>query len=137
MRKSLFVGMLATLIAVVVMFPFLRSDAALAPDRNSQAPGRLPPAATLPNYDIRLAGKGEFTDVDVSSTAGVETAALAPGTQARVSALGKFRSSLKPEDADNLRAQVNEAGALKISSSTVARCPRRNPTRRITSPVDS
>jgi Zn-dependent metalloprotease len=113
MRKSLFVGMLATLIAVVVMFPFLRSDAALAPDRNSQAPGRLPPAATLPNYDIRLAGKGEFTDVDVSSTAGVETAALAPGTQARVSALGKFRSSLKPEDADNLRAQVNEAGALK------------------------
>ena len=112
MRKSLFVGLLATLIAVAVVFPFFRSDAAPAPDRNSQASGRLPPA-TLPNFDIRLAGKGEFTDVDLSSTVATETSALAPTVQARASALDQFRSSLKTEDANNLRAQVNEAGALK------------------------
>jgi Zn-dependent metalloprotease len=110
MRKSLFVGVLATLIAVVVVFPFFRSGAAPAPDRNSLASGRLPPA-TLPNFDIRLAGKGEFADVDLSAAA--ETSALAPTVQARVSALDQFRSSLKGEDANNLRAQVNEAGALK------------------------
>lgn len=112
MRKSLFFGVLATLIAVVVVFPFFRSDAAPAPNRNSLASGRLPPA-TLPNFDIRLAGKGEFADVDLSSAVVTETSALSPSVQARASALDQFRSSLKGDDANNLRAQVNEAGALK------------------------
>ena len=126
MRKSLFFGLLATLIAVVVVFPFFRSGAAPAPDRNSLASSRLQPA-TLPNYDIRLAGKGEFADVDLSSFSSAEPSVcnvphppptcpdggLAPTVQARASALDQFRSSLKADDANNLRAQVNEAGAMK------------------------
>jgi Zn-dependent metalloprotease len=112
MRKSLFVGVLVTLIAVVAMFPFFRSDAAPAPDRSSKPAGRVPPAG-LPNYDIRLAGKGEFTDVDISSTDAKQTALLSGAAQTRASELGKFRGRLGTENADNLRAQVNEAGALK------------------------
>ncbi len=111
MRKSLFVGVLATLIAVVAMFPFFRSDAAPAPDKSAKSSGRIPPAG-LPNYDIRLAGRGEFTDVDIS-TAAKQTAGLSGAAQTRASELGKFRTGLGAENAENLRAQVNEAGALK------------------------
>lgn len=112
MRKSLFVGVLATLIAVVAMFPFFRSGAAPAPDRSSKQSVRVPPAG-LPNYDIRLAGRGEFTDVDLSSTAAKQTASLSGPAQSRASELGKFQAGLRSDNADKVRAEVNEAGALK------------------------
>jgi Zn-dependent metalloprotease len=114
MRKSLFVGVLGTLLVVVSMFPFLKSDAAYAPDqKNTYQVLPVRPRGPLPNYDIRLVGKGEFTDQDLGSTEGAKSAAQNTTTQARVSAVDQFRSSLQPEDAGNLRATVNETGAMK------------------------
>ena len=114
MRKSLFVGVLGIFLAVVALFPFLKSDAAFAPDqKNAFKAGLQPPPVTQPNYDIRLVGKGEFTDYDLSSDAGTQGAAKNVATQRRVSAVDEFRSSLKPESAGNVRAIVNEAGAMK------------------------
>jgi Zn-dependent metalloprotease len=114
MRKSLFVGVLGTLLVVVSMFPFLKSDAAYAPDqKNTYQVLPVRPRGPLPNYDIRLVGKGEFTDQDLGSTEGAKSAAQNITTQARVSAVDQFRSSLQPEEAGNLRATVNETGAMK------------------------
>ena len=114
MRKSLFVGVLGTLLIVVSMFPFLKSDAAYAPDqRNTFKVLPVRPSGALPNYDVRLVGKGEFTDNDLSSTAGVQNAKQNAATQARVAAVDQFRSSLAGEVAGNLHATVNEAGAMK------------------------
>lgn len=113
MRKSLFVGVLGTLLVVVSLFPFFKSDAAYAPDQKHVL--RVPhvPPGPLPNYDIRLVGKGEFTDYDLSATDGAKSATQNVATQARVSAVDQFRSNLKSEDAGNLRATVNETGAMK------------------------
>lgn len=114
MRKTLFVGVLGTLLLAVAMFPFFKSDAAHAPDKsNALGLGRKLPPGPLPNYDVRLVGKGEFTDYDLSVNDGAQSAAKGLATQARVSAVDEFRSSLKSEDAANLRATVNEAGAMK------------------------
>ena len=75
MRQSLFVGVLGTLLAVALLFPFLKSDAKYAPAQKTvtAAGPRLPPA-TLPNYDIRLVGRGEFTDYDLNSADGNRSA---------------------------------------------------------------
>jgi Zn-dependent metalloprotease len=97
------------------MFPFTKSDAQRAP-----LPRNIPPEqaatqrSTLPNYDIRLAGRSEFTDVPLNSTADAQIVAQ-PRTavQTRESSVNNFRARLKPEHARNLRAEVNEAGALK------------------------
>jgi hypothetical protein len=71
--------------------------------------------AKLPDYDIRLAGKDGFADVDLSSTAGTQRALQSgdAGNQARARAVDKFRAGLSAEAAQNLRAQMNEAGAMK------------------------
>ena len=58
-------------------------------------------------------GKGEFTDYDLNSSDGTQSAAKNVATQARASAVDEFRSSLKPENAGNVRAVVNETGAMK------------------------
>ena len=114
MRQSLFVGVLGTFLAVALLFPFLKSDAKYAPAQKTltAAGPRLPPA-TLPNYDIRLVGRGEFTDYDLNSADGNRSAARNAVSQARVSAVDEFRSSLKSEKAGKVRAEVNEAGAMK------------------------
>jgi len=114
MRKSLFVGVLGTFLAVVLLFPFLKSGAANAPDHKDvyRVAPRIP-TAPLPNYDIRLVGKGEFTDQDLNSAVGARSTIKDAATLARVSAVDEFRSSLRPENAQNLRAVVNEAGAMK------------------------
>ena len=114
MRKSLFVGVLGTLLLAVLLFPFLKSDASYAPDQRNVfrvAPGGSP--GSLPNFDIRLQGKGEFTDFDLNTTDGAQSAAKSAATQSRVSAVDQFRSNLKPEDSGNIRATVNETGAMK------------------------
>jgi Zn-dependent metalloprotease len=113
MRKSLFVGVLGTLLVMVSMFPFMKSDAAYAPDQNRFKVLPVRPSLPLPNYDIRLVGRGEFTDNDLSSAAGVQSAKQNVATQARVSAVDQFRSSLNPDDAGRLRATINETGAMK------------------------
>ena len=96
MRKSLFVGVLGTLLVVVSMFPFLKSDASNAPEQRNVGVTRVAPGP-LPNYDIRLVGKSEFTDSDLSSTAGLQSAKQNAATQARVSAVDQFRANLKPD----------------------------------------
>jgi Zn-dependent metalloprotease len=113
MRKSIFVGVLGTLCVAVLLFPFFKSDAAYAPtDKNVLRVGPRVPSP-LPNYDVRLAGKGEFTDYDLSVTEAAQNAAKNAVTEARVSAVDQFRSSLKSDDAGNLRATINETGAMK------------------------
>jgi hypothetical protein len=58
-RSFLFVALLGVAIATALMFPFANSNASRAvPDKSigSQSARTGP----LPDYDIRLAGKGEF-----------------------------------------------------------------------------
>ena len=109
MRKILFVGVLATLLVVVSMFPFFKSGASNQDKSNASGIGRRLPPGPLPNYDIRLEGDREFADYDLSSPGRAPNIAA----QARRSAVDEFRSRLRPEDSDNLRATVNEAGAMK------------------------
>jgi Zn-dependent metalloprotease len=95
------------------MFPFLKSNAALQSQRdNRRAFPKLNPSK-LPNYDIRLVDKGEFTENDLNAPAAEPDAAKNAGEQARISAIDGFRSGLNERDSKNLRAVVNEAGAMK------------------------
>src|ERR1044071_4554985 len=118
MRKILLIALVGVALIAASMFPLIESRAQRAPQPNTENTPviggkvkRLP----LPDYDVRLAGRGEFTDVDVNSTAGARTVAQKGDTtlQARSSEVDNFRASLKPEAAQNLRAEVNEAGAMK------------------------
>jgi Zn-dependent metalloprotease len=108
------VGFLGVALAAASMFPLTHSDAQRAPQPKGVPTGRAKPAP-LPNYDIRLAGRGEFKDSDLSSTALRQSAAPISdaATQARASAVDNFRANLRPEAARNLRAEVNESGAMK------------------------
>ncbi|HEX6622968.1 MAG TPA: M36 family metallopeptidase [Pyrinomonadaceae bacterium] len=121
MRKSLVFGLLVAALAAGSMFPLTRPGAARAPQPAAQdAPGARGEGvgarrATLPNYDIRLEGRGEFRDIDVSP-AGEEPNALQSADETartRSAAVRNFRAGLPPEHARNLRAEMNEAGALK------------------------
>ncbi|HEY0431822.1 MAG TPA: hypothetical protein VGC61_08375, partial [Pyrinomonadaceae bacterium] len=114
MRKSLFLGVLGTLLISALVFPFLKSDAAFAPDQKNtfRAKPVLPPGP-LPDYDIRLEGKGEFTDTELSGSTAAQKTGINSAIAARASAVDQFRSNLKPGDAENLRATVNETGAMK------------------------
>jgi Zn-dependent metalloprotease len=116
MRKSLFIGLLLVIaLAAASMFPLIKSDAARAPRRQeiSTSPAKAQ-RATLPDYDLRLVGKGEFTDSDLSTTAAPQSAVQnTAARQVRASAVDNFRAGLKPQEARHLRATVNEAGAMK------------------------
>ena len=117
MRRRLLLGVLGVALAAASLFPLMRSSVARAARQDGVPIGKTRlQRPTLPDYDIRLDGKGEFTDVDLSSNGGASSAAVQKGNvalQARASAVESFRASLRPEAARNLRAQVNEAGALK------------------------
>lgn len=119
MRSRLLVGLLSIALAAATMLPLGTSDAAHQAPQPQDAPATLARVQreTLPDYDIRLAGKGEFADADLGSPADRQRAtqqgASAPAVQARASAVDNFRASLRPEAARNLRAVANEAGALK------------------------
>jgi Zn-dependent metalloprotease len=111
MRKSLFIGLLGIVLAVGSMFPFLKSDAAAKRSDLARA-GRLPSAA-LPNFDIRLAEIGEFTDYDLNANEGAANAMQRAATAARATALAEFREGLGPDKAGKLRASLNHTGAVK------------------------
>ena len=113
MRKSLLTGLLGVALLVCPVVLTTKSDAA-KPLRQSAASSRTRPTP-LPNYDIRLAGRGEFADSDLSSAAGRQRAASAAnaGVQARAAAVEKFRASFGARAAEHLRAEANESGALK------------------------
>jgi Zn-dependent metalloprotease len=118
MYKRLLVGLLLfALAAASLVFPLTKSDAARTtqPPPPQETPAGSP-RATLPNYDKRLEGRSEFTDVDLNSSAARQSGVAQSGNaarQARASAFDNFRAGLRPEVAENLRAEVNEAGAMK------------------------
>ena len=112
-RKKFFVAFLGVAMAALVMFPFTNSDASRAlPDKGRVIKPGLR-TGPLPNYDIRLANKGEFTDYDLTSPAGKQSAATNVAAKARSSAVDRFKSKLTPDVAAKLRATVNETGAMK------------------------
>ncbi|HKR00997.1 MAG TPA: M36 family metallopeptidase [Pyrinomonadaceae bacterium] len=120
MRKRLliFIGLLGIALAAASMFPFTKSGAQRAPQAKDTSPEQAATGrATLPDYDIRLAGRGEFTDIPLNSNAearvGAQAQQRSAAAQARESSVNNFRGRLRPEHARNLRAEVNEAGALK------------------------
>jgi Zn-dependent metalloprotease len=117
MRKILLIVLLGVALVAASMFPLIESRAqrTAQPNRESvtvtQGQVKRQP---LPNYDIRLAGRSEFTDYDLNSTAGARAAQRGEAAlQARSSEVDDFRASLKGETARNLRAEMNEAGAMK------------------------
>ncbi|HEY9284837.1 MAG TPA: M36 family metallopeptidase [Pyrinomonadaceae bacterium] len=119
MRKRLFMILLGVAVAFATLTPSTRTGAARlsppSPGDDEQTEARREP---LPNYDIRLAGRDEFADTDISpvrSRAGGarQGKGLKAAAEARSEAVEKFGARLQPEAAQNLRAEVNEAGALK------------------------
>ena len=116
MRQRLLVGLLGVAIAAASLFPLTKSGATNAPQLKAVPTGHAQSRhTTLPNYDIRLAGKNEFTDFDLNNIADTQRAVQTDNValQARATAVENFRAGLNPEAATNLRAQVNEAGAMK------------------------
>jgi Zn-dependent metalloprotease len=119
MRKSLLTGLLGVALLITPVVFSTKSNAAnplrgKTPAAAAPAPPRSRPAP-LPNYDIRLAGRGEFADTDVSSTANAQraVASAAAPVKSRASAVESFRAGLNAKAAGHLRAQVNESGAMK------------------------
>lgn len=115
MRKSLLTGLLGLALLSTPLAFSTKSDAANPLPQNVSAARPRTAPAPLPNYDIRLAGRTEFADSDLSSAAGRQRA-LSGGNaalQARASAVENFRAGLGAKAAQHLRAEANETGALK------------------------
>jgi Zn-dependent metalloprotease len=120
MHKRLLVGLIGVaLLVAALVFPFIKSHAALTPEQKGARGGiSQDKPAGLPNYDIRLVGRGEFSDVTLndSNISAVNAAIAQNGSAAvreRAATVDNFRAQLDKEAARNLRAEVNEAGALK------------------------
>src|SRR5215203_3985932 len=110
-RKILIFTVLAVAAAAAIVSPLWKSDAG-----QQRTPIGAPQGFAgrgLQNFDIRLIGRGEFNDMDLSSTAGKQAAMQNARTRSRAFAVEEFRSSHASEKAANLRAVVNEAGAMK------------------------
>ncbi len=110
-RKILIFTVLAVAAAAAMVLPLWKSDA--AQKRTLIGPQKGSASRALPNFDIRLTDRGEFNDMDLSSTSGKQVAMQNALTSSRASAVEQFRSSLATDNAANLRAVVNEAGAMK------------------------
>ena len=117
MRKRVFVGLLSIALIAASTFPLIKSDAARLPQTKSVNTARAmrDKLGTLPNFDARLVGKGEFTDIDLSSASNIRTASQNSDVaiHERASAVEKFRAGLSPDTAQHLHAMVNESGAMK------------------------
>ncbi|HEU4794828.1 MAG TPA: hypothetical protein VFT02_04310, partial [Pyrinomonadaceae bacterium] len=110
-RKIAIFTVLVVTLAAAIVLPFWKSDA--AQQRSPEGSPQGSANRALPNFDIRLAGRGEFNDLDLSSTSGKQRAMENALTRSRASAVEQFRSTLKAENAANLRAEINETGAMK------------------------
>jgi Fungalysin metallopeptidase (M36)/Fungalysin/Thermolysin Propeptide Motif len=111
-RSILIFTTLIVTAAAATVVPLSKSDAAQQRTVIGSPHGSTGSAA-LPNFDIRLNDRGEFVDMDLGSTSGKQAALQNARTRSRAAAVDQFRSSLKAEHAGNLRATVNEAGAMK------------------------
>src|SRR6185369_18074865 len=98
-RKILIFTVLAMFAAAAVVLPLWKSDAAQQRTVGSSS-------RALPNFDVRLNGRGEFNDIDLSSPSGKQAAMHNALTRSRASAVEQFRSSRASEHAKNLRAVV-------------------------------
>src|SRR5215204_6680016 len=101
-RKILIFTVLAVAAAAAMVSPLWKSDAAQQPTSIFVPQGSA--GRGLPNVDIRLIGRGEFNDMDLSSTSGRQAAMQNARTRSRASAVEQFRSSHAPEKAASLRA---------------------------------
>ncbi len=110
-RKILVLAVLVVFLVAAAMFASTKSDAARTQRPTGQRGERIQPRGPLTNYDIRLETKGEFLDYDLSTTAGKQSAARNAAVRVRVAALDEFQS--KSGSTENLRATVNETGAMK------------------------
>ena len=110
-RKFLIFTILAVTAASAAVLPLWKSDA--AQQRTPTATPNRSASRALPNFDIRLLERGEFNDMDLNSPSGKQNAMQNDRTRSRAAAVEQFRSSLRAEHAANLRAVVNEAGAMK------------------------
>jgi hypothetical protein len=114
MRKSLLVGLLGMVLAAASMIPLTKSGATQASQQKGARTGKSQSVRkTLPDYDIRLAGKSEFQDYDLKPEASAKGAAKSAALGARQNSVENFRARLNPSEADNLRAIANETGAMK------------------------
>ncbi|HEX8456526.1 MAG TPA: M36 family metallopeptidase [Pyrinomonadaceae bacterium] len=114
MRKSLLFGLLSIVLAAASMIPLTKSGASHASPQKSGA-GKSRPK-TLPDFDIRLVDRAEFTDHDLNLPASVAAAKGArqnTALRARATAVEQFRAALAPEQADNLRVVAGDTGAIK------------------------
>src|SRR5687767_1268322 len=113
MRKSLLTALLGfALLATPAAFS-TKSGAANLLRQDAPAAGNRP--TPLPNYDIRLVNRDEFDDTELNSDAGRQRAAGSANAtlRGRASAVENFRAGLGARRGRNLRAEVNEAGAMK------------------------
>jgi hypothetical protein len=108
MRMKLLVGLLVFALAAASMFPPMHSDAATGPQQGEA----LTISGSLPNYDIRLEGKGEFQEYELATPNGKQLALQSDAARGRVAEVEQFRANVGTS-AQNLRAVVNETGALK------------------------
>src|SRR5829696_467864 len=113
MRKSLLTALLAAALLATPAAFSTRSDAANPLRQDAPAAGNHP--GPLPNYDIRLAYRDEFDDTELNTDAGRQRAAGGANAalRARAAAVENFRAGVGARRGRNLRAEVNEAGALK------------------------
>jgi Zn-dependent metalloprotease len=120
MRKRLLVVLLGVALTVAATFPFAKSGAQQAGGgqaeigKGDMGAGGASLRRPLPDYDIRLVGKGEFTDTDVSVVDAPSAAAQGKDAarQARASAVANFRAR-RSNPGRNLRAIANETGSMK------------------------
>jgi len=113
MRKILVLAFLGAACAVSSLFPLQKSGAQKAQRQDVRTEPRVVNTRTLPDFDIRLGDTGEFVDEDVSSTAIKQQGLRSSKSNARASAVEQFRAKLDAEDKHNLRAVVNDTGAMK------------------------
>ena len=110
MRKILVLAFLGAAVAVASLFPLQKSDA----QKVQRQDVRIGPFPTinkpLPDFDIRLADTGEFADADLSS---LQSKQQTQRTDKSVPAVEQFRAGLNTEDKHNLRAVMNDTGAIK------------------------
>ncbi|HEV2860591.1 MAG TPA: M36 family metallopeptidase [Pyrinomonadaceae bacterium] len=114
MRKSLIAGLLGVALLATPAAFSTKSDAASPIRQNAPASSPRNNPAPLPNFDIRLAGRGEFASSELSSTGGRQRAAGSGNAAlaARAAAVENFRAGLGSR-ARHLRAEANETGAMK------------------------
>ena len=114
MRKSLLTALLAAALLAAPTAFSTRTDAARGPvpQNPTNASNRPTP---LPDYDIRLVNREGFDDTELNTAPGRQRAAgsLNAALRSRAAAVENFRANLGARNAKNLRAEVNEAGALK------------------------